>query len=55
MVNQLMFELYGIPSISYGIDALFSLQVNQSQAEDALGKLNKSYYSIINLNVLINK
>jgi len=36
MVNQLMFELYGIHSISYGIDGLFSLHVNQSQANDAL-------------------
>ena len=44
MVNQLMFELYGIHSISYGIDGLFSLHVNQSQANDALGKLYSIYY-----------
>lgn len=36
MLNQLMFELYNIPSISHGIDALYSLHFNQNDVTDAL-------------------
>ena len=34
--NQLLFELYNVPSVGYGIDSLFSLEYNTSNVKDAL-------------------
>ena len=36
LYNQLIFELYGVPSVGYGIDSLFSLHYNIPDIKDAL-------------------
>jgi len=36
MMNQVLFELYNVPSVSYGIDSLFSLHYNKNMPADAL-------------------
>ena len=36
LYNQLLFELYGVPSVGYGIDSLFSLHYNIPDIKDAL-------------------
>ena len=39
-----MFELYGVPSLAYGVDSLFSLQQDKHLYKDSLGK-NSSYFN----------
>ena len=36
-MNEVLFELYNVPSVGYGIDSLFSLQHNCTTVQDALG------------------
>ncbi|XP_023329463.1 actin-related protein 5 [Eurytemora carolleeae] len=35
-MNEVLFELYNVPSVGYGIDSLFSLQHNCTSVQDAL-------------------
>jgi len=36
LYSQLLFELYGVPSVAFGIDCLFSLKANVPEVENAL-------------------
>ena len=35
LMNQMLFELYSVPSVAYGVDGLFSVHHNQKQVKDA--------------------
>lgn len=35
-MSELLFECYGVPAVTYGIDSMYSLQYNQPQANAAL-------------------
>ena len=35
-MNELLFECYGVPALTYGVDALFSWHNNNQQKKDGL-------------------
>jgi len=53
-LNEVLFELYGTPSISYGIDSLFSLLHDHNDIEDSL-VINLGHQSIHVIPVLAGK
>ena len=50
-MNEVLFELYNVPSVGYGIDSLFSLQHNCTTVQDALGNF---MYTVQAFNFYVN-
>ena len=46
-MNEVLFELYNVPSVGYGIDCLYSLQHNSTAVQDALGNFMYTVHSFI--------